>query len=169
MKSPHVIVSLTSFAFVVALAGPVAALDQRSSPPPAQGRAQGQSGKPATPPSQKPATPPSQKPATPPAGSQTAAQHLAQQPKLAANLKPLLPAGTDLAVAAAGFKNLGQFVAAVHVSNNLQIPFDQLKLRLTGTDPQSLGQAIHELKPTVNAAAEVKKAEAQAKKDQNIK
>jgi hypothetical protein len=34
--------------------------------------------------------------------------------------------------AAYGFKNLGQFVAATHVSQNLGIPFDQLKLQMTG-------------------------------------
>jgi hypothetical protein len=34
--------------------------------------------------------------------------------------------------AAYGFKNLGQFVAATNVSRNLGIPFDQLKLQLTG-------------------------------------
>ena len=31
-----------------------------------------------------------------------------------------------------GFKNLGQFVAATNVSKNLNIPFDQLKLQMTG-------------------------------------
>src|SRR5581483_2655329 len=34
--------------------------------------------------------------------------------------------------AAYGFKNLGQFVAATNVSKNLGIPFDQLKLQMTG-------------------------------------
>jgi hypothetical protein len=31
-----------------------------------------------------------------------------------------------------GFKNLGQFVAATNVSQNLGIPFEQLKLQMTG-------------------------------------
>jgi hypothetical protein len=35
--------------------------------------------------------------------------------------------------AAYGFKNLGQFVAATNVSKNLGIPFEQLKLQMTGT------------------------------------
>lgn len=34
--------------------------------------------------------------------------------------------------AAYGFKNLGQFVAATNVSQNLGIPFEQLKLQMTG-------------------------------------
>jgi hypothetical protein len=88
------------------------------------------------------------------------------QPQLVTKLQPLLPPGTDMQVAATGFKNLGEFVAAVHVSHNLNIPFDQLKLRMTGTEPKSLGQAIKELKPSANAEAEVKRAEAQAKKDE---
>ena len=167
MKSRHIAVYLTSFGFVAALTCVNFAADQRGTPPPqSQGRGQGQAAKP-TPPPQK-QTPP-QKPTTPPAGAQSASQHLAQQPKLAAKLQPLLPPGTDLQLASAGFKNLGQFVAAVHVSNNLTIPFDSLRTRLTGPDPISLGQAIKELRPSVDAAAEVRKAEAQAKKDQGIK
>jgi hypothetical protein len=38
-----------------------------------------------------------------------------------------------VAQAAYGFKNLGQFVAATNVSRNLGIPFEQLKLQMTGT------------------------------------
>jgi hypothetical protein len=34
--------------------------------------------------------------------------------------------------AAYGFKNVGQFVAATNVSQNLSIPFEQLKLQMTG-------------------------------------
>src|SRR5439155_26462097 len=37
-----------------------------------------------------------------------------------------------LQAASAGFKNQGQFIAALHVSHNLNIPFDQLKAKLTG-------------------------------------
>src|SRR5205085_194946 len=60
-------------------------------------------------------------------------QRLTDNTKLASKLQSLLPAGTDLQQAAQGFKNLGQFGAAVHVSHNLGIPFDQLKARMTGT------------------------------------
>ncbi|HEX9255994.1 MAG TPA: hypothetical protein VF938_10625, partial [Candidatus Angelobacter sp.] len=44
---------------------------------------------------------------------------LSSNTKLASKLQSLLPPGTDLQTAASGFKNLGQFVAAVHVSHNL--------------------------------------------------
>jgi hypothetical protein len=93
------------------------------------------------------------------------ASKLASNPKLSAKLSALLPPGTDLAAASAGFKNLGQFVAAVHVSKNLGIPFDQLKTKMTGPPPLSLGKAITALDPSANAKTALKQAEKQAKAD----
>ena len=93
---------------------------------------------------------------------------LAKNTALEARLQALLPAGTNLQTAATGFKNLGQFVAAVHVSHNLGIPFDQLKAKLTGSNPESLGRAIHGLDPNLNSKtvkADVKTAEKQAEQD----
>ena len=92
-------------------------------------------------------------------------QRLTDNTKLASKLQGLLPAGTNLQQAAQGFKNLGQFVAAVHVSHNLGIPFDQLKAKMTGTSPESLGKAIHDLKPSADSKTEAKKGEKQAKHD----
>ena len=91
--------------------------------------------------------------------------HLEDNTKLASKLQGLLPTGTNLQQAAQGFKNLGQFVAAVHVSHNLGIPFDQLKAKMIGPPKESLGDAIHALKPTANAKEEAKKGEKQAKHD----
>ena len=94
-------------------------------------------------------------------------------------IKNLLPAGMDPATAASGFKNHGQFIAALHVSQNLGIPFDQLKAKMTGvstvttaagttetvkTEPMSLGKSIQELRPTLTPTqvnVEVHKAEKQ--------
>ena len=103
-----------------------------------------------------------------PLTSTTAASRLASHPGLSARLQSLLPAGTDMQTAAAGFKNLGQFVAAVHVSHNLGIPFDQLKAKMTGTSPESLGRAIEDLRPSLTGKTvktDVKTAEHQAKTD----
>jgi hypothetical protein len=75
-----------------------------------------------------------------------AQQLLAQNTKLRDKLLTRLPAGTNIDLAASGFKNLGQFVAAVNVSNNLGLSFDDLKARMTGTNPVSLGQAIQQVK-----------------------
>lgn len=98
-------------------------------------------------------------------GQKTAGQLLTQNTKLASKLQGLLPAGTDLQTAASGFKNLGQFVAAVHVSHNLGIPFDQLKAAMIGPPTQSLGKAIQQLQPSANAKAAVKTANQQADQD----
>ena len=53
-------------------------------------------------------------------------------------------------------------MATAHVSHNLDIPFDQLKAKVTGPNAEGLGRAIHGLKPSVNANAEAKKPEKSA-------
>jgi hypothetical protein len=88
-------------------------------------------------------------------------QKLQRNTKLADKLSSRLPAQTDLMAASAGFKNLGQFVAAVNVSNNLGLSFTDLKARMV-TDGMSLGQAIQNLKSTANVETEVHRAEQQA-------
>ena len=98
-------------------------------------------------------------------GKRSAGELLTQNTKLSSRLQSLLPEGTDLQQAAAGFKNLGEFVSAVHVSRNLEIPFDELKAKMTGPDSLSLGKAIHELRPEVKAKAEAKRAKKQANQD----
>ena|SRR5215469_2465756 len=104
-------------------------------------------------------------------GAHTADGQLNPNSHLALKLSSLLPKGTNLQMAASGFKNLGQFVAAVHVSNNLHIPFAQLKCTelatkaacttMNGTTTvtmavpsksSSLGQAIHTLKPSLSTS-----------------
>ena len=94
----------------------------------------------------------------------TVSQLVTQNTNLSSTLQSLLP-GTNLQTASAGFRTLGQFVAAAHVSHNLDIPFDQLKGKVTGPNAESLGKAIHDLKPTADANAEAKKAEKSANAD----
>jgi hypothetical protein len=114
----------------------------------------------------------------------------AKNPKLEARLKTLLPPDMEVADARLGFKNWGQFVAAAHVSNNLGIPFADLKAKMTGLTPgptpgtfvegprMSLGQAIQSWKTenpttptdggtltTTRIRNEVKKAEDAADAD----
>ncbi len=96
------------------------------------------------------------------------ANKLARNPALSNRLQPLLPPGTNVQTAAQGFKNTGQFVAALHVSRNLNIPFDQLKAKMTGPNRESLGQAIHDLRPNLSNKTikrDFKVAEGQAKQD----
>ena len=94
------------------------------------------------------------------AGPKTAGELLQQNSKLSEGLAKLLPAGTDLQSASSGFKNLGEFVSAVHVSNNLGIPFTELKTRMMSGD--SLGEAIKSLRPNVDSQIEERKARAKA-------
>src|SRR4029077_20831947 len=101
-------------------------------------------------------------PVTPPSPIAT---KIASHPQLAAKLTPLLPKGMTLQTAAAGFKNQGQFIAALHVSKNLNIPFTKLKAEMTGKDHDSLGQAIHELRPDADATRAAKHAESEAAED----
>lgn len=96
-------------------------------------------------------------------GGHDASQELEQHPALSSKLGTMLPAGTSAQDAASGFKNLGEFVAAVHVSQNLNIPFDQLKTKVTSG--QSLGDAVKDLKPGVDAKTEIKKARDEVKED----
>ncbi len=90
-------------------------------------------------------------------------QKLKQNTNLAAKLASELPKGTDLMAAADGFRNLGQFVAAVNVSNNLNVPFAELKTKMV-TNNMSLGQAIQAVRPlTASPTIEAQRAEYDAR------
>ena len=102
------------------------------------------------------------------------AEKLMTKPNQLAKLKAVLPAGTDINDATAGFKNFGQLNAAVNVSQNLGIDFADLKASMTGITidgdktnqpTKSLGQAIQQFKPGVDADAEAAAATTQASKE----
>jgi len=100
--------------------------------------------------------------------SMAAAQALEKNPELSSRLQSLLPEGTNVYEAAAGFDNLGQFVSAVHVSHNLGLPFNAIKQEIISGS--SLGQAIQKLKPGLpkqELEREMRRAEAQAKAELN--
>ena len=94
--------------------------------------------------------------------------------------------GESAQQACSNFKNLGQCVAAAHVSKNLGISFACLKSDMTGTAPSSdstcpagtgtktngtktmsLGMSIRSLSPAANSKSEAKKAQHQT--DQDLK
>jgi len=77
---------------------------------------------------------------------------------LADGLRGRLPRGTDLNAAAGGFRRLELFVAAVHASNNLDIPFTELKRRIVN-DGMTLGQAIQDIRPKSRYWDEARRAE----------
>jgi len=111
---------------------------------------------------------------------------------LGERIAKMLPAKMSLNDASSGFRNQGQFIAAVHVSQNLGIPFADLRATMlglplpgkttggtttggtsTGTTatttttltPMSLGQAIQKLRPSANATTEAAHAETQTRTD----
>ncbi len=97
--------------------------------------------------------------------SQSPDQVLSHNTAIASKIKTLT--GQDASAACSGFKNLGQCVAAAHVSKNLGIPFADLKAKMTGSSAESLGKAIQALKPSANSKSEAKKANKQAEQELN--
>jgi hypothetical protein len=91
-------------------------------------------------------------------------------PKVEERVKAMLPPGTTLPQAYSGFRGVGEFISALHVSQNLGIPFYALKAKMTGPNAVSLGQAIQELKPGFqpkDVRNQVEKAQKQAKVTQS--
>jgi hypothetical protein len=87
-----------------------------------------------------------------------AQQALYRNPVLADTLRVRLPEGTDMLTAASGFRRLELFVATVHASNNLVIPFFELKRRIVN-DGMTLGQAIQDIQPKSRYWFEARRAE----------
>jgi len=90
-----------------------------------------------------------------------------RNPQLASRLRELLPPDTTLGDALLGFKNQGQFIAALHVSRNLNIPFADLQASMA--DGKSLGESIHTLRPEISDSTvkqETRKAEDQARQSE---
>lgn len=115
-----------------------------------------------------------------PKGPKTPDELLAQNTKLSGNLEKLLPTGMTAQDACANFKNLGQCVAAIHVSHNLGLDFNSLACDMTlkpvGTGTctitpdkaMSLGSSIKALDPTLTqsqATNAAKTAQKQAHTD----
>jgi hypothetical protein len=86
--------------------------------------------------------------ASAPAGKDNVAEKIAANGELSSRISALLPAGSNLKFAAAGFRNEGQFIATAEASHNLNLAFVDLKDRVTAG--QSLGEAIHAMKPAMS-------------------
>src|SRR5262249_414715 len=70
-----------------------------------------------------------------------------------ARAQALLPAGTDLQKAAAGFEDARQFLLSEHVAPDLNIPFAELQAKVTGANRLPLEQAVSMLRPDLSSAA----------------
>jgi len=96
------------------------------------------------------------------------ARRLVENPELSSRLQVLLPKGVTLPDAAKGFKNETGFIATLHASHDLNIPFEQLKSDVTSGERNSLAQAIRKFRPEFDMKAVengAKAAEQQAKTD----
>jgi hypothetical protein len=98
------------------------------------------------------------------------AEKLMGKPNQLAKAKAVI-GDTDINLATDGFRNFGQFNAAVNASQNLGIDFANLKAAMTGITlegektnqpTKSLGQAIKQYRPGVDADAEAARATSQA-------
>ena len=98
-------------------------------------------------------------------GRPKVSDQLTHNNNLSLRVKGLFPDGTDLAKEAEDFRNLGQFVAAAHVAHNLDIPWADMKGKMTGDHPESLGKAIQDLRPQADAKTEASKAQKEADTD----
>ncbi len=134
--------------------------------PPPQGQGHGSQGSQATPPRGSSAQPDANRGRSEQSSQprKTVSEQLKANTKLSSHLQGMFPAGTDLQQASSGFKSLGEFVSAAHVSKNLGIPFVQLKGTMVGPPQKTLGEAIHQIKPDVDSKAEANKAKGQANK-----
>src|SRR5712671_2143648 len=110
---------------------------------------------------------------------ETVSDQLSKNSKLSNKLQTLT--GMSAQKACSGFKNLGQCVAAAHVSKNLGISFACMRSDMTGQAPpsnsncpadtgtkaksMSLGKAIQTLDPNANSKTEAKKGTQQANQD----
>jgi hypothetical protein len=72
---------------------------------------------------------------------------ISNNPGQLARVSAMLPQGMTLEQASAGFRNQGQFIAALNASKNLGLNFADLQKSMT-VDGLSLGQAARQLRTT---------------------
>jgi hypothetical protein len=88
----------------------------------------------------------------------------ASEPALQKRLKDVLNQGTDLQMAAEGFRSGEQFAAVAHAARNTGVPFMVLKDRVVAKR-MSLTAALRDAKPDLDAAAEATRALNMARAD----
>ena len=79
------------------------------------------------------------------AGPNAISTKIAKNPGQLAAVTAMLPPGMTLEQASAGFRNQGQFIAALNASRNRGVVFADLQQAMT-VDGLSLGQAVKQLK-----------------------
>jgi hypothetical protein len=92
-------------------------------------------------------------------------QVLHDDARLSAKLQEMLPEDLSPEKACAGFKTLEQCVTAIHLAQNLKLPFADLKAKTTGKGSVGLQKTIEQMAANANAKDELKKAKKQAADD----
>jgi hypothetical protein len=137
--------------------------------------AQTNPGNPSDPANQPATMPPSEQPATDRGDSSASGNSSAQSGPMTSTTAPsaareqntrlaaVVPSGMSTVEACDGFKGVKECATALHAARNLDIPFADLKSKVTAGE--RLTAALNELKPGVDAKSEVEKAERQAGMD----
>ncbi len=99
-----------------------------------------------------------------PRGAVRSVQPEVWEPDLQKRAKEVLNPGAKLELAAAEFHSVEQFMTVAHAARNTGVPFMVLKDRVLN-QKTTLVDAIHELKPDVDAKSEVARAKAAAEQD----
>jgi hypothetical protein len=86
------------------------------------------------------------------------------EPRIHDRLRPVLNRGAQMDIAADGFRSAEEFAIVAHAARNTGIPFMVLKHRVVN-EGRPLADVIHEVKPDIDAKAEVARAQAAAKSD----
>jgi hypothetical protein len=84
--------------------------------------------------------------------------------ELQQRLKPLLNKGADMDIASHDFEDGEQFAMVAHAARNTEIPFMVLKHHVVH-EGKALSDAIREFNPSLDALAEAKRAQEEAKSD----
>lgn len=98
------------------------------------------------------------------------AAKIASHPRLEAKVKAMLPAGVTLDRASAGFRNQGQFLAALHAVDHMHCAtcFAQIKTDMVDKG-MSLGRSIQDVRHTSSTTAEAQAAAAKHEADNDLK
>ena len=88
----------------------------------------------------------------------------ASNPELQKRMRTVLNTGTNVELAARGFRNGEEFAAVAHAARNTGVPFAVLKHRLL-VEHKSLAAAIREMKPELDAVHEANRARVMARAD----
>ena len=99
-----------------------------------------------------------------PAGAVSSVAVAVWEPELRDRVKKVLNPGTKIELAAEDFETPEQFVTVAHAARNTSVPFVLLKHRML-SEGKTLAEAIAELKPGLNAKAEVERAREAARSD----